>query len=264
MPSPFPGMDPFLEHPAFFHSLRQAMIASLREQIQPLLPEPYYADMEDRTWIEACERHREPDVNVLRGDGGVAVAETMTTKPIVIRIPHIERHEAYLNIYARLDDREQVITTIEILSRTNKTPGEHGRDLYVQKQHEVLEGKTHLVEIDLLRGGEYSTAIPLNYLRAGVPSFDYHACIKYFDNVEDHFIYAFSLAERLPILAVPLLPGDGFVPLDLQKALDRAYDTGPYYRRVRYTDPVPAPALTAEQSAWVRQLLRGKGLVPEG
>ena len=27
MPSPFPGMDPFLEHPTFFHPLHQAMIA---------------------------------------------------------------------------------------------------------------------------------------------------------------------------------------------------------------------------------------------
>jgi hypothetical protein len=155
-----------------------------------------------------------------------------------------------------------VVATIEVLSLANKMPGEKGRELYLQKQREVLDSKTHLVEIDLLRGGHHTTAIPLNYLRAAVPVFDYHVCVKHFDNVEDHFIYPVQLHEKLPTIAVPLLPGDGFVPLDLQAAFDRAYDTGPYHRRVYYTDPVPAPALTAEKAAWVQQVLRDKGLLP--
>jgi hypothetical protein len=266
-------MDPFLEHPAFYHSLHQAMIVCFREQLQPLFSEPYYADMEDRTWIEMTEqtRHAEQDVNVLRGDqpsrrkpeqGGIAVAEAATTKPVVITIPHHEEHESYLNVYARLDDREIVVTTIEVLSPANKTTGATGRSPYVEKQQQGLRGETHLIEIDLLRCGTHSTAIPLDRLKARIPTFDYHVCIKHFDNLEDYLIYPVLLPERLPIIAVPLLPGDGFVPLDLQKALDRSYDTGPYSRRVRYTDPVPGPALSEERAKWLQQVLRDKKLVP--
>jgi hypothetical protein len=34
MPSPFPGMDPFLEHPVFFGGLHSSMIAYLCEFMQ--------------------------------------------------------------------------------------------------------------------------------------------------------------------------------------------------------------------------------------
>ena len=83
--------------------------------------------------------------------------------------------------------------------------------------------------------------MPLNYLRAAAPKYNYHVCIKHFDNVEDHFVYPIALEERLPVIEIPLLPGDRAAVVDLQAALDRAYDTGPYRRRVRYTDPVPGP-----------------------
>jgi hypothetical protein len=282
MPSPFPGMDPFLEDPGYFHPIHQALIYCFREQLQPLLPAPYYAELEDRTWIEAVkpeprpgrakqDEQRVPDVNVLRAElptprerteGGVAVAEQTTTEPVVVHVPHIEMSEWYLNVFARHDRREQIVTTIEVLSRTNKTPGETGRDLYQRKQREILSGKTHLVEIDLLRAGAHATAVPLDALKVRVPTYDYHACVKRFDNVEDYFVYPIRLPERLPILAVPLLPGDGIVPLDLQKAFERAYDTGPYSRRVWYdSDPVPAPALSEEHDAWVKKVLRDRGLL---
>ena len=36
------------------------------------------------------------------------------------------------------------------------------------------------------------------------------------------------LETALPVITVPLLPGDGDVPLDLQAVFTRCYDTGPY------------------------------------
>jgi Protein of unknown function (DUF4058) len=53
--------------------------------------------------------------------------------------------------------------------------GEHGRDLYVKKQREMVQSKVHLVEIDLLRGGEHTMAVPRNRLLAQAGPFDYHA-----------------------------------------------------------------------------------------
>jgi len=144
---------------------------------------------------------------------------------------------------------------------TNKTPGEHGRDLYLRKQAEVLASKTHLIEIDLLRAGQHTTAVPHIRLTRGAGAFDYHVCVHRFDNFEDYFVYTFRLADRLPEIAVPLLPGDGDVPLDLQAVCDRCYDAANYRRRVRYGEE-PVPPLTSEQAAWAAQLLAGQELRP--
>lgn len=48
MPSPFPGRDPFLEPPAVFTGLHERLGAYLSEALQPLLPEPYYAELGER------------------------------------------------------------------------------------------------------------------------------------------------------------------------------------------------------------------------
>jgi hypothetical protein len=46
-----------------------------------------------------------------------------------------------------------VVTAIEILSPKNKRAGE-GYNQYLNKRNQVLHSQSHLVEIDLLRGGE--------------------------------------------------------------------------------------------------------------
>ncbi len=274
MPSPFPGMDPFLEAPDYFPGLHGSMIAYLREYLQPRLPEPYYAEIADRVWVETSHRPLEPDLNVLRAEkptgdtapngGGVAVATATATRtqPVVVTVPLEERRETVVEIYARRD-QERLVTSIEVLSLTNKTPGQQGRDLYLRKQRELLSGRVHLVEIDLLRAGRHTTAVPLGAMLAKTGPLDYHVCIHHFDNAEDYFIYAIRLPDRLPEIAVPLLPGDPPVNVDLQAVFDRCYDTGPYRRRVRYAEVVPPPPLPSEQQEWVDKLLQNKGLLPK-
>jgi len=167
MPSPFPGMDPFLEHPTLFPDLHSSLATYLREAIQAKLPEPYFAVLSERLWVEASLRHIEPDVDVMQANGafaenggGVAVALPATrTPPVVIRLDEPFR-ESFIEIRARRDDEEIVVTTIERLSPANKTEGSHGRELYIKKQREVLgSGRIHLVEIDLLRAGTHATAV---------------------------------------------------------------------------------------------------------
>jgi hypothetical protein len=263
-------MDPFLERPVFFGGIHTAMISYLREALQAVLPEPYYAESGERAWFE-IDRHVEPDVNVLRAEvptprepgGSVVVAEATLTAPVIVRVVHEPFRELFLDVWTRLGDEERLVTTIEILSPTNKTPGEHGRDLYLRKQQEVLDSKTHLVEIDLLRGGHHSTSVPWKYLEKKGLNFEYHVCIKHFDNLEDYYVYPICLNERLPTIAIPLLPGDGVVAANLQAAFDRSYDTGPYRRRVKYTQPVPLPSLSAEKATWVEKVLSEKGLRSE-
>ena len=233
MPSPFPGMDPFLEHPGIFPDLHQSLAVYIQEMLQPKLPEPYYAATNARVWVEVTQRYTDPDVHLLKSEGpanggqetngGVAVAARTRIEPIVVHVPQVmndETRETFVDIFVRRDEEERLVTSIEILSPTNKTPGAEGSDIYRKKQRELIVSKTHLVEIDLLRGGRHTTAVPLERALEKTGPFDYHVCIHQFDRWEDYFLYPIKLPERLPEIAIPLLPGDGTVTLDLQGAFD--------------------------------------------
>jgi hypothetical protein len=274
MPSPFVGMDPYLEDSAIFPDLHDSVIFCLRQTINELLPPPYFASIGSRAWIETSHRPIGPDVKVLEprptpngglhrsgGGGGVAVAETPACEPVVIKVHHDEWREPFLEIKTQAGG-DRLVTTVEVLSMINKTPGETGRTLYLQKQKEILESKVHLVEIDLLRGGKHSTAVPRDLVEAKAGLFEYHICIHLFDKWEDYFVYPCRLGVKLPTIAVPLLPGDGAISVDLQSILDRVYDTGHYDRQVRYKETAPVPPLTAEQKQWAEAVLQEKGMFP--
>jgi hypothetical protein len=271
MPSPFPGTDPFLEDQAVFPDLHDSLIYCLREALNAQLPPPYFVGIGSRVWVETSQRRIGPDVNVLRptqtsnggtaaGTGGGAVALAVATEPVVVHVPHDEVREPFLEIHAD-PGGERLVTTLEVLSLANKAPSSHGREPYLRKQQEVLNSQVHLVEIDLLRGGAHSTAVPLDFAREKAGLFDYHVCVHRFDRLEDYFVYPVSVGQRLPSVAIPLLPEHQPVRIDLQPLLDRCYDTGQYRRRVRYDAPVPPPPLRSEQAAWVEKALRQQGLL---
>jgi hypothetical protein len=221
MPSPFPGMDPYLEDPRVFPDFHNGMIFCLQAELKSKLPRPYFATTGRRTWIEVSERFIQPDVNVLRPGGprvGAAIAdvEPDVARGIVIRVPHDEREEPYLEICREQDGNRRLVTSVEILSPTNKTPGEHGRELYLQKQQEMIASAVNFVEVDLLRGGHHSTAVPLRELKAKAGPLDYHVCIHRFDQWQDYTVFPILLSQQLPKIPFPLLPEDGHVVIDLQ------------------------------------------------
>lgn len=262
MPSPFPGMDPYLEHPAILPGLHNRFIAVLSEYLQAALPSPYFAEIGERVWVEVSQRFIEPDASVLFSEPGRrAVTGQVATagsphRPVIVTVPHDERHEPFIEIRATGDRGERVVTAIELLSPSNKTPGERGRELYLRKQRELLESTTHLVEIDLLRGGTHTTAVPLELLAAKVGAFDYHISVHRFDKFEDFLVNPIILNERLPDVSIPLLPGDAEVSVSLQVVFDRSYDTGPYHRRIQYTGALPVPPLNADQAEWAARMIR--------
>lgn len=260
MPSPFPGMDPYLEQPTIFPGLHNRLIAGLSEALQAALPPPYFAEIGERVRVEVSQRFIEPDASVFRRasteQGGVA-ALPARSRPIVVTVPHDERREPRVEIRAADDGEERLVTAIEILSPSNKTPGARGRDLYLREQREVLGSSTRLVEIDLLRGGRHTSAVPLDHLRQAVGRFDYHVSIHRSDRFEDFLVYPILLTEPLPEIAVPLLGGDPEATIDLQAVFDHAYDVGPYRRRIRYEETTPTPPLSPEQQEWAEARIRG-------
>jgi hypothetical protein len=150
MPSPFPGMDPYLENPDVFPNLHDKLIVHLEEAIQPLLPEPYYAKGSQRIWLEFQEASRIPDVSVLSGSrpsapvpdegGGVAVVDVPVKITAPYERPWHEHHETFLEIYTKAVGGPRLVTAIEVLSPTNKSPG-HSRSAYHNKQGEWWRGR---------------------------------------------------------------------------------------------------------------------------
>lgn len=281
MRSPFPGMDPFLEHPDIFPDFHDRFVTHLSEGLQARLPAPYVAALGRRAWIEVSERYIGPDVQVshpshsgraaqppaaastapapAEGTGqaaGVAVASPPRSRPVVVHVPHDERSEPFVEIFLGRGSQRRLVTCIELLSWANKTPGEHGRDLYLRKQREVLGSKVHLVEIDLLRGGEHTTAVPRERLVRVAGEYEYHVSIHRFDNLEDYFVYPIRFNERLPEIGVPLWPGDGEVGLDLQAVLERTYEAGPYSREIDYAQDAPHPPIPTAWQPWLEAVLR--------
>jgi Protein of unknown function (DUF4058) len=268
MPSPFPGMDPYLESPDWFPGLHANLIVFMKGALQRSLPESYYADSSQRVWVEYSQRHSEPDVELVQSarrprkrtrGGGLALFKPGASQPLVVEVETIEHgpfKETFLEIRRRRGKEVRIVTTIEILSPTNKKIGNPGRDKYLEKQREILGSETHLVEIDLLRGGAYALAVPKELITARAGPFEYLVSIHRFNRPTEFLVYPITIRKRLPQIGIPLSPGDTDVPLDLQDVFDRSYDFGPYDREIEYgTDPI-VPRLKPEQAEWAAKLLK--------
>jgi len=266
MPSPFPGMDPWLESPGVFPDVHDALIFLLREALNASLPNGYRARGATRIWMEE-DRQRMPDVSVTSrtdwerpANGGVAVEAYTRVGMLDVEADFLPEpiEEQYLEIRTIAGDR--LITAIEILSLANKAPGDAGRGAYRQKQSEYRTNQINLVEIDMLRGGQHTTSIPIDELRKRGNSFDYHVCVTATELSGRYFISPFRLADRLPTVAIPLEGTTGPVSINLQPLLDRAYDTGRYDDST-YSTLRTVPPLTPEQQTWAESILREKGLL---
>lgn len=258
MPSPFPGMDPYLERPARWHPFHTFLVAEIARELEPLLPDRYYVSIEERTYLivpDDPEAVRLPDVTVLSREvpaqgvqGNVAVLPPAVE--VVVPAPDMLR-ERYLEI-RDLEQDERAITVIEVLSPSNKKPGD-GRDDYVRKRAEVLSSLTSLVEIDLLRSGPRMAAL-------GAPAgFHYSILVCRASTRPNSVLYPFTVRDPIPAFPVPLLPGDPEPELALGPVLDHIYDRGRYRMRTDYSRPAVPPLEPADE-AWADALLREKGL----
>lgn len=276
MPSPFPGMDPYLEAQNLWPDFHNALATEIRNELNRLLPRPYYALMEARPElgnVEADEprpRLIVPDVAVARGTrwdeagGGVAVlAEVAVGRAVSRRYEIRVDTEPYRHPFIEIRDASKghrLVTLIEFLSPSNKRPGADRR-AYEFKQREVLGSDASLIEVDLLRGGD-RVAPPLVFsllLAAIEPPSDYLVLVSVsWDrdaSTQGYIAYPAGLREPLPCIEVPLKMGEAQPRLDLQKAFDRAYDGGPYSRGAVDYRGVPEPPLGEGDLGWVRKLI---------
>lgn len=263
MPSPFPGMDPWLEGEEIFPDLHDSLIFLLREALNAALPPGYTARARNRVWVDD-ELRREPDVALFRpavplpnGGGGIATLPGLVAVGQQRVSDDVE--EPYLEIVSPRGKR--LVTAVEVISLTNKRAGEKGRKTYQDKQREFALAGVNLIEIDLLRRGPHVTAVPLSRLKRAAGEFDYHVSASVPASADVYFAAAIKLDDRLPAFGLPLDPGVPPATVDLQPLFDRCYDTGRYATDARYDRP-PDPPLAPAQQAWAEGVLRAKGLLP--
>ncbi|CAN5731949.1 DUF4058 family protein [soil metagenome] len=267
MPSPFPGMDPYLEHPALWPGVHQRLITYIGDALNEILPPKYVANINERLYIDEPDRDIYPDASVLertdpeppRGSGTSAAGAVACDPPWVVTVEPDEVREGFIEILP-VADQERVIAVIELLSPANKASKATGRNLYQAKQKQILASPVHLLEIDLLRQGVHTVAAPRDRLLRRGP-FDYLASLSRGDRRDRFEVWAIPLRQRLPRIAVPLANGDPDVSLDLQPLFDRCYEAGGYARRLDYRRE-SVPALPRAEAEWAESLLRDRGLRP--
>ena len=266
MPSPFPGMDPYLE--AHWRDVHARLIIYASDALQSVLPSSLRARVEESILLETPKGFSDhplfPDVRVVeytsKRDGlearpsvGVAVAE-----PLLVETEEQPVTETFLEIIDR-ESGNRVVTVIEFLSPSNKSPGPN-REKYLRKQQEVCSSDANLVEIDLNRFGTHALAFSLAHLEREHRT-AYMACVRRTTRLGLAEVYPMPLRERLPIVKIPLRPEDADVPLDVQALVEQCYRNGAYEGTLNYAAD-PDPPLRGADEDWAEARLHEMGLRP--
>jgi len=264
MASPFPGMDPYLEG-EMWQEFHETLASAIRAQLQPHLVPKYVALLAKRYVLDRpslsviglpAERVIYPDVHVVAPPGATvpsssSSAAVAVVEPTVELVSPIAEEVPLLSIEIRDTADRRLVTLIEILSPVNKR-GEGFRE-YVERRMELLQTKTHLLEIDLLRQG---ARLPL---MGELPPASYYIYLSRWQRRPFTQVWPIALRQSLPTVPVPLLPPDPDVPLELQAAVKACFDLVGYERLLDYSEPPPPPPLGDEDAAWVDERLRAAG-----
>src|SRR3954451_19356245 len=226
MPSPFPGMDPFLEDSRYWAAFQHQFVACLYQILLPGLVDRYRA--------RVCQRRYS------------------TEMPLFTSILREEHLEEYVEIRQRGDAR--LVTHLDVVSPANKTTPQ-ARCAYLDQRRIAKSQQANLVEIDLVLQGQPT----LEYSRDGLPDWDYAVTITRSAQPERYEIYTATLQKRLPRFRLPLSPDDRDTVLDLHTAFTRCYDQGGFAAKIDYSRD-PATALAAEDRRWLNEVLRQQKL----
>ncbi len=257
MPTPFPGMDPWLEHPGLWPGVHNRLITAIADELVPMVAPRYFVDVEQQTYLTSPTSEMaiiEPDVLIGRTGSRERIPAAAT--PGISRAGVVEL-DVEMPVAAPVDvwylevrtvGNGRLVTVIEVLSPSNKSAGP-GRKKYLRKRRRIAESRTSLVEIDLLRGGK---PMPLS---AGHPlESDYRIVVSRGSSRPRARLYAFGVRQAIPMIPIPLLPKDPEPSLDLNAVLHALYKRARYDLRLDYSHS-PVPPLGEEDAAWAREIL---------
>ena len=255
MPSPFPGMDPYLEG-YLWPDVHSALASKIRQYLTPLLRPKYAARLEvylaEDPFPEGEIGILYPDVEVVETSRSQSTpspsssGQLLTITPPALSLPVTQAVSVRItSVEIRDTANNKLIASIEILSPVNKRGP--GLSTYRKKRQRLYEADVHLLEIDLLRRGTRPFAQPR------LPKVAY--CIALTRaRAKQIEIWPVDLPNTLPVIPVPLRAPDPDVPLDLQTAVNDIYDEAAYDLTLDYQQMPPPPKLSAEDSEWFRSL----------
>ena len=262
MSYPFPGMNPWLERPGLWPDVHDSLILTLRRALAPLVSPRYYIAAQQRTIFAVARPEPDliyPDLSVVESGissyevepAATSMLESIPAEPMIVEVPARETiTEDYLEVVEA--PTHQVITVIEILSPSNKQPGEDRR-AYEYKREKIFRSPTHLVEIDLLRHGK-PMPFTLQAQTNGHMS-HYRILVKRSEYPRRAFLYPFNVRDSIPVFQLPLQPGDVEPPIRLGELLQQLYDELRYDLRVDYSQP-PTPPLSEGDAKWAAEMLQ--------
>lgn len=255
MPSPFPGMDPFLE--AHWGDVHTRLTTYASDQLQPRLPGDLRARIEEYVHLEAentDDRPRfSPDVTVTESATATlvrptrtATAEIAAAEPLLVPFEPEPWTERWIQILDKASNR--VVTTIEFLSPGNKMNLAQ-RAAFRRKQKQFLEAGVNVVEIDLIREGEWAVSSPQSYLPDAY-RYPYRIAVIRGDQQAYSECYKVPLQQPLPTIRIPLRPQETDIPLDLQSLINAAWERGTY-SDIDY-EHTECPPFHEDDTAWIQ------------
>src|SRR5439155_13326901 len=138
--SPFPGMDPFVEACGLWGDFHSRLIGAIRNTLLDSLPSGYVA----RSGLRHYVVQSMPSSNRPHKSPGAE------TEPVLLRaFIEEEYEEQFIDIF-ELEPERRLVTSIEVLSPSNKKRRSPGWKKYLRKRQALLLGKANLVELDLL------------------------------------------------------------------------------------------------------------------
>jgi hypothetical protein len=254
MASPFPGMNPYLEHPQLWPEVHHRLITAIAIAIQPALLPKYRVAIEKRTYLSIDNNALMvgiPDLSVVTPQSPSLPQQTETSnsegiESVTVTLPMpVEVQEGYLEVREMGSGR--VVTVIEVLSPTNKRPG-RGKDDYEQKRLDVLGSSANLVEIDLLRDGKSPQIL------SAIPQTDYRILIARRRQRPQAELLGFSIRQAIPVFKLPLQPGESEPFVSLQDLLQEIYEQAGFDLAIDYTRE-PFPSLKEDDRIWADALL---------
>lgn len=253
MPSPFPGMNPWIERSAVWQDFHDSFLPAAREMLNAQIVPRYLARIQEHLYVDDFEEESHligiSDVSVSEPDeagssppGSVGI-ETLVAPARVRQVEPETERQIFVEIRDRAERR--LVAVLELLSPANKKPGRI-RDQYLLKREQYLESDAHFVEIDLLRGGP---RMPWH----DMSTCDYYAVVSRAGRRPEADFWPILLRNPLPVIPIPLNPGDADARLDLQAIVHRIYDAAGYAVDI-YGEP-PEPPLRPDDAAWAQAIL---------
>jgi len=254
MPSPFPGIDPYLESQDLWPDFHVRFIVALCDAMSEQLPAPYVARIEERMNLVECPEDEIkmvlPEPTVVGQRAGQAITASrgcpFRLEPVTIPLKYLEEYrERFIEIHHQ--PTHKVVAVVEVLSPGNKAGGTR-RD-FLTRRSALIRRDVHMIELEFLVGGY---RLPME---EPLPSGDCYALIARAERRPDCDVFAWTVRDPLPRIPISLLAPDPDILVDLAPVFASVYEHARYARSIDYQAALSVP-LAPEDRAWAEGVAR--------